>query len=191
MSGLLVAHFDCKNSTSPELEGLRAPAVIEDGQTYFENALKKALAYYSVFRMPVLADDSGVEVDALSGAPGVHSAYYGGESLTWADRWAALHKALAGVPSKDWTARFRCVLCFYDGKSVPLFAQGVCEGKLLARPVGSNGFGYDPIFFSSLLGKGFGEASDSEKAKASHRAAAVREFLDRAGSGGYLNNLSD
>lgn len=149
--------------------------VIEDGETYFENALKKAMAYWAAFKTPVLSDDSGLEVDALGGRPGLYSARYGGEKIGWPERWAHLHGELAG--KADWSARFRCVLCHYDGVSVPRFFQATAEGKIVAEPRGGKGFGYDPIFFSSDLGRTFGEATDAEKARVSHRALAAKVFV--------------
>jgi XTP/dITP diphosphohydrolase len=161
-----------------QFSGLKAPDVVEDGQTYFENALKKALQYHSVFQMPVLADDSGLEVDALNGEPGVFSARYGGESIAWAERWEKLHRALSPFPKDQWTARFRCVLCFYQGQaSVPVFFFGTVEGSILPRPRGEKGFGYDPIFFSPQINKSFGEATPAEKQLFSHRSQAIRQFL--------------
>jgi XTP/dITP diphosphohydrolase len=153
------------------------PTVIEDGETYFENALKKAIAFHNTYGMPVLTDDSGLEVDALNGVPGVHSAYYGGKDLTWPQRWQHLYAALAKVPQHRWTARFRCVLCFYEGKRVPYFFQGTVEGRISPAPAGKQGFGYDPIFYSNELGLTFGEASTEEKDGLSHRAEAVKAFL--------------
>lgn len=159
----------------------KPPVVPETGETYFENALVKALRYFDAYKMPVLADDSGLEVDCLRGAPGVYSAIYGGEKISAAERWAHLLDAIrkSGVP-QPWTARFRSVVCYYDGKSVPWYAEGTCEGKILPEPVGTEGFGYDPIFWSAELGQGFGVAEEAAKNRVSHRARAVAEFLKAA-----------
>lgn len=148
------------------------PRVIEDGQTYRENALKKAQAFYDIYRVPTLADDSGLEIDVLKGEPGVHSARFGGEEITWPERFAYLLKKLAVFPPDQWTARFRCVLCLYDSHG-PHFFEETCEGKIISLPTGNQGFGYDPLFFSFDLKKTFGEASKAEKSKVSHRAKAV------------------
>jgi XTP/dITP diphosphohydrolase len=161
----------------PQFNGKQAPTVIEDGNSYFEHALKKAWAFYEVFKIPVLADDSGLEVDLLQGRPGVHSATYWGEKLSWLERWKKLYSELGSEPKEKWTARFRCVLCYYDGKNVPQFFEGTVEGMILPEPSGENGFGYDPIFYCNLLKKSFGQAELAEKALVSHRAKAISEFL--------------
>jgi XTP/dITP diphosphohydrolase len=169
--------FDCVGTSDPQFAHLQAPAVEENGQTYYENALKKALAYYEVYQLPVLADDSGLEVDALNGQPGVHSARFGGDTLPWPARWGLLHAKLLQTCSPPWPARFRCVLCYYDGRRVPRFFEGKAEGEITKEVRGNQGFGYDPIFRSYQLGKTFGEASESEKERTSHRAEALRHFL--------------
>ena len=163
--------------SSPLDYPIAAPVVEEDGSTYYENVLKKAVGYYRVYERPVLADDSGLEVDALGGAPGIYSARFGGETISWPERWKHLHQKLAAFPENHWTARFRCVLCYYDGRDVPHFFEGVTEGRILPAPRGAQGFGYDPIFFSTILNQGFGEASPAEKERVSHRGRAVAQFL--------------
>lgn len=175
---LIGSKLVCVTPLDGNISKKHALLVEEDGQTYYENALKKALAYYKSFRLPVLADDSGLEVDPLNGAPGVFTATYGGEKASWPDRWKHLHAALAPFPPDTWRARFRCVLCYYDGTRVPAFFEGTVEGKILPVALGSAGFGYDPVFYSSALKKGFAEASSEEKNQHSHRAVAVRQFLD-------------
>ena len=154
------------------------PLVVEDGTTYKENALKKAKEYFERFKVPVLSDDSGLEVDVLGGAPGVSSAIFGGESLSWPDRWNFLYTQLGEHRLLRPSARFRCVLCYYDGVSSPRFFEATTEGCISPSPVGSSGFGYDPIFFSADLGKSLGEASLHEKGSVSHRARAAKKFLD-------------
>lgn len=151
--------------------------VVEDGKTYYENALKKALAFHKAFDLPVLADDSGLEVDALGGGPGVYSARFGGENLSWTERWYALYAALARQKADQWPARFRCVLCQYDGVNPPRFFEGSVEGAIIREPRGAHGFGYDPIFLSTELGKTFAEATEAEKGRVSHRARALTSFL--------------
>ena len=152
--------------------------VIEDGKTYQENALKKALSFYEHFKMPVLSDDSGLEVDVLGGAPGILSARYGGESASYSVKFQKLLGELKAFPEEAWTARFRCVLCFFQSPEVaPLYFEGVCEGRILGKPEGQEGFGYDPLFFSFDLKKPLGLASKSEKSQVSHRAKAIQSFL--------------
>lgn len=156
----------------------RAPFVPETGLTYYENVLVKALRYWDVYGMPVLADDSGIEVDCLGGLPGVDSAVYGGQGISAAERWAHLLGNIGKTgAAQPWLARFRCVLCYYDGKNVPWYAEGTCEGKILPEPQGTEGFGYDPLFWSTELNQGFGSAPDELKNRVSHRARAVQAFL--------------
>ena len=135
------------------------------------------MAYYAAYRTPVLADDSGLEVDGLDGAPGVFSARFGGESLAWPQRWELMTSRLRGKDPAAWRARFRCVLCFYDGVQVPRFFQATSEGCIVPEPKGQKGFGYDPIFHSDDLDKTFAEASAEEKDRVSHRGRAVERFL--------------
>lgn len=169
--GLLSSKFLC-DPLPPQ-----TPIVVEDGTTYRENALKKAKGYFEKFQRAVLSDDSGLEVDSLQGAPGVDSATYGGENLTWPQRWALLNERLEAIAKDPPTARFRCVLCYYDGVGPAHFFEGTTEGTISLLPKGTEGFGYDPIFYSSELKKTLGEALPSEKARVSHRARAVSKFL--------------
>ncbi len=173
----LLGQFTLSHPKKAELSHMKVPHVVEDGATYFENGLKKALRYYEAYQVPVLSDDSGLEIDVLKGAPGVHAPYFGGEKLSWSERWAYTWKMLRPFPQEAWTCRFRATLCYYDGNSLPVFFEGVTEGKILPTPRGDSGFGYDPIFFSTPLGKAFGEASAEEKGTISHRAAAVQQFV--------------
>lgn len=161
-------------------------AVVEDGLTFEENARKKAEEYSR--NAPgeiVVADDSGLEVDALHGAPGVHSARYAADQPHLADantddeanNARVLHE-LRNVPPEKRTGRFVCVLAAArDGKTLATF-QGVAEGIILDGPRGRNGFGYDPLFYFPQIQKTFAELSAEEKAKYSHRGAAFRKFLD-------------
>lgn len=167
--------------------GRDIPEVPENENTYYEHALKKAVSYQRLMGIPCVADDSGLEIDALGGAPGVHSATFGGVGLEWPQRWAHVLKQLKAFPPNRWTARFRCVLCFYDGKAAPLFFEGITEGRILPEPVGDRGFGYDPIVFSNELGTAFAQASIADKNRVSHRAKALKLFadwLDQSGSRG-------
>jgi XTP/dITP diphosphohydrolase len=127
-----------------------------------------------------LADDSGLEVDALGGEPGLRSARYGGPGLDDAARCQRLLDALAHVPAPRRTARFRCVIALVDPAGPEHLAEGTAEGVILGAPRGRAGFGYDPIFLSPPLGRTFAELSDAEKAEVSHRGravAAVRRLL--------------
>jgi XTP/dITP diphosphohydrolase len=154
------------------------PVVLEDGKTYRENALKKARGYYEMFAGPVLADDSGIEVDGLGGAPGVDSATFGGKDLSWPERWNHLFQKLTQLSPTERAARFRCVLCYYDGSNPPQFFEGTTEGYIAHSAAGTQGFGYGPIFYSIDLGRTLGEADSIDKDRVSHRARAVKSFLE-------------
>jgi len=157
------------------------PEVVEDGKTYHENALKKAMAFQRQYSLPVLADDSGLEVQALGGAPGIHSARYGGVALSWPERWAYLTSELSQF-SRPWKAQFRCVLCFIEESNDPIYFEGTCLGEICPEPQGSKGFGYDPIFLSDDLGTSFGLASAEQKQKVSHRTRALSKFIQLLGT---------
>ena len=164
------------------------PAVVEDGTTFEDNARKKAEQYsrYALGEI-VVADDSGLEIDALKGAPGVHSARYAAEQPHLAGENTDDHKnnarvlrELRNIPSEKRSGRFVCVLAAaQDGKIRATF-RGVAEGLILDAPRGSNGFGYDPLFYFPQIQKTFAELSAEEKAKYSHRGAAFRKFLEWA-----------
>jgi XTP/dITP diphosphohydrolase len=157
-----------------------APDVEENGATFEDNAVLKARAAARLTGLPAIGDDSGLEVDALGGGPGLRSARYAADSLPpGADRAAVdaannlkLLSALATVPSGRRTARFHSVLAFVDGDTL-LIAHGVCQGWVLEAPRGRGGFGYDPLFFCPELGMTFAEASVEDKARVSHRARAA------------------
>jgi XTP/dITP diphosphohydrolase len=162
------------------------PLVVEDGHTFEENAHKKAEEYSRyVPGEIVVADDSGLEVDALSGAPGVHSARYAADPPHLADantddeaNNARVLRELKKVPSDKRTGRFVCVLAAArNGKTLETF-RGMAEGIILDAPRGTNGFGYDPLFYFPQIQKTFAELSAAEKSKYSHRGAAFRQFLD-------------
>jgi XTP/dITP diphosphohydrolase len=149
----------------------------ETGETYEENAVAKAIAVAKGTGLPALGDDSGLEVEALGGAPGLRSARWAGASATDADRIAKLLDALRAVPERG--ARFRCVvaLAWPDGHVVT--AAGECAGRIAPASRGAGGFGYDPVFIATELGRTFGEASVDEKRRLSHRARAVRALGKR------------
>jgi len=162
------------------------PPVVEDGTTFEANARKKAEGYskYAPGEF-VIADDSGLEVDALGGAPGVHSARYAADEPHVAEantdddaNNAKLVRKIRRVPPEKRTGRFVCwIAVARDGKTLAAF-EGKAEGTILDRPQGSNGFGYDPLFYFPPIGKTFAELSSDEKAKYSHRGAAFRAFLE-------------
>jgi XTP/dITP diphosphohydrolase len=159
------------------------PEVVEDGDTFAANAAKKAMVVSRVTGLPALADDSGLEVDALGGAPGVRSARYAGERASDAENNAALLAALAGVPVGRRGARFRSCLALADtagalGERV-LMAEGACEGQVLEQPRGTGGFGYDPLFYVPDLGATFAELGVGTKNDRSHRARAMQAMKPR------------
>jgi XTP/dITP diphosphohydrolase len=152
----------------------------ETGQTYAENALVKARTAARLTGAPALGDDSGLEVDALGGAPGLHTARFGGPGLTDRARWELLLERLRDVPPARRTARFRCVIALAGPARGEQVVEGVVEGVIAAAPRGSGGFGYDPVFFYPPLGRTFGEISDEDKQRVSHRGkalAAARRLL--------------
>jgi XTP/dITP diphosphohydrolase len=158
---------------SPDDLGLHL-SVTESGDTYLENARLKAAAYARASGLLTLADDSGLEVDALAGAPGVRSARYApGDD---ADRITSLLRALAAAhaPKEDWTARFRCVIVVVDAAGRSWSAEGVCEGQIIDTPRGGGGFGYDPIFYIPSHQCTMAELSRQEKNRISHRARAAQ-----------------
>ena len=154
--------------------------VQETGQTYQENAALKALAFCRLSGLVTLADDSGLEVDALGGAPGLHSARYSPlPGASDVDRRALLLRNLHDSP-RPWLSRFRCVVALAAPGSEPPrleFYEGVCPGEIIPDERGSNGFGYDPIFLLAELGKTMAELTTAEKNQLSHRARAVRAAL--------------
>lgn len=151
--------------------------VEETGSTYAENAALKATAYYQSSGLVTLADDSGLEVDALGGAPGLHSARYAAHmGASDADRRALLRQNLAasGAP-RPWTARFRCVVAVAAPGRAMQFREGTVEGEIWPEERGFNGFGYDPIFYMPELGKTMAELPDGIKNTLSHRGRAVAQ----------------
>lgn len=155
----------------------------ETGTTFEENALIKARTICSAAGEAAIADDSGLEVDHLGGAPGVYSSRYGGEGATDADKNLKLLKALEGVPDKDRTARFVSVIAvaFPDGRSFTV--RGSCEGYIGHRPAGTNGFGYDPLFFMPGYNMTMAEIPPELKNRVSHRAAAMRLMAEELKKG--------
>ena len=150
------------------------PRVEETGQTYAENAQAKARAVADALGSPALADDSGIEVDALGGGPGPRSARFAGEDATEEENLARLIEAVAGVPPPERTARYRCVAVLARPGEPEVQAEGVCEGTLLAEPRGTGGFGYDPIFLPEGFDRTMAELAPEEKDRISHRGKALR-----------------
>ena len=149
--------------------------VVEDGHTYAENATKKAVAFAQTSGLVALADDSGLEVEALNGEPGLYSARYGsqdGQKLSDKDRRAYLIKHLRDKP-RPWTARFCATIAIALPTGETYLTEGICEGEIIPEERGTGGFGYDPIFFLPELQKTMAELSMEEKNRLSHRAKAV------------------
>ena len=163
---------DLELSSLADVPGAFAPE--ETGSTLVENARIKARAAHAWTGLPALADDTGLEVDALGGAPGVHAARYAGPGARYQDNVRKLLEALAGVPRERRTARFRtvCVAVLGDGRE-PV-AEGVLEGRIALSPRGDQGFGYDPVFELDESGTTLAELNAEQKNRISHRARAVR-----------------
>lgn len=166
------------------------PRVEETGRTYLENATLKAHAIASWCGLPALADDSGLEVDLLHGAPGVNSANFAGPQASDSANVAKLLRLMAGASPRQRTARFRCVLVVACPDCKTLLTEGICEGRIALEPRGHQGFGYDPVFIPAGSDKTFAELCPAEKHRFSHRARAAEHlkeqlvpFLQSCGSG--------
>lgn len=157
--------------------------VVEDGETFAENARLKAEAVYNIVHCPVIADDSGLEIDFLDGAPGIYSARYAGENATDKERMEKVLSELEGTDESLRTARFVCALyCILDDET-EYSVLGTCDGVIGNEPVGENGFGYDPIFVLPD-GRTMAELDASEKNEISHRANALRKLAEVLAAGG-------
>ncbi|MBE0642605.1 MAG: RdgB/HAM1 family non-canonical purine NTP pyrophosphatase [Bacteroidetes bacterium] len=152
------------------------PEVDEDGETLEDNALKKARVAHQCTGLPVIADDTGLEVYYLLGAPGVFSARYAGENATYADNNRKLRAAMTQVPARRRQARFRCVVALV-AKGSEQFFEGKVEGDILSAPRGTNGFGYDPMFRPDGFDESYAELSAEQKNGISHRARAISAFI--------------
>ncbi len=157
--------------------------IAEDGATFAANARKKALGYAKAAGLWTIADDSGLVVDALDGAPGVKSARFSGEKLAGDERTLIDHRNIAkvlellrGIPENKRTARFVCRLCLANPENVLIETEGTLEGLITKEEVGENGFGYDPIFFVPGLNKTVAQLASEEKNTNSHRGNAIRRF---------------
>jgi len=176
----LLADLPVRLASLAEFPEIAEP--IEDGATFDENARKKALHYATLTGCLTMADDSGLEVDALAGAPGVYSARYAGKRGDDAANNAKLIAALSGVPLEQRSARFRCVIALAKKDKVVAVASGAIEGLIVDDPRGRNGFGYDPHFFVPRLGMTAAEMPPEQKNRISHRGlalAAIRPEIER------------
>ncbi len=157
------------------------PEAEETGLTFVENAILKARNAAAHTGLPAVADDSGIEVDALNGAPGIYSARYAGKEADSADNNAKLLEVLKGLPESQRTARFRCVIVYlrHADDPSPIIAEGAWEGRILEAPRGEGGFGYDPLFFVPTHGCSSAELPPEEKNRISHRGLALAELKQR------------
>jgi non-canonical purine NTP pyrophosphatase (RdgB/HAM1 family) len=163
------------------VDGLEAFAPVaepdETGTTFAENARQKAVYYSTALGVPVVAEDSGLEIDALGGEPGVHSARYGGPgAATYAQKFELIYESLRARGAMGSPARFVCELAVADGTRILFEARGTVEGRVHGVPAGDGGFGYDPIFFYPPEGRTLGEVGDEIKRAVSHRGAAFRRL---------------
>lgn len=147
----------------------------EVGQTLLENSMIKAKTVHNLTQLPVIADDTGLEVEALNGAPGIYSARYAGEDVTYEDNVNKLLAEMENIPLENRKAQFRTVISFVD-KDRELWTEGTIKGIIGETAKGKNGFGYDPVFFVPELEKTFSELSIGEKNKISHRGLAMKKF---------------
>ncbi|MCI8910169.1 MAG: XTP/dITP diphosphatase [Oscillibacter sp.] len=151
--------------------------VEETGETFAENAMLKARAVCAAARLPAIADDSGLCVDALNGGPGVYSARYGGEGLDDTGRYRLLLNSMKGQTTR--AARFDCAIACVFPNGDELTAEGTCPGTIAFAPMGEGGFGYDPIFFVPEKAKTFSQLTEEEKAEISHRGKALEAFAEK------------
>ena len=174
-------------SLIPQAE-LGITAVPETGATFLANALLKARHAAASARLPALADDSGLEVVALGGRPGVKSARYAGEGASDAENLERLLEELRGVPPAQRRARYQCVIVLLRASEdpQPLIARGSWEGQIATAPRGSGGFGYDPVFVPEGSGRTAAELDPAEKNAVSHRGRALRELVAMLGQQGYI-----
>jgi XTP/dITP diphosphohydrolase len=152
---------------------------VEDGLSFVENAIKKARFAAAASGLPAIADDSGLEVDALDGAPGIYSARYAGDNASDQDNLEKLLKELQGVEEEKRTARFQCLMVYvrHENDPVPIICQGTWEGRILSAPQGNNGFGYDPVFFVPEENCSSAELPAERKNQLSHRGRALKQLL--------------
>lgn len=165
----------------------KVPEVEETGLTFVENAILKARNAAAHSGLPAIADDSGLEVDALQGQPGIYSARFAGPDASDADNNARLLEALADVPDEQRTARFQCLMVYmrHEKDPTPIICQGTWEGRILREPQGENGFGYDPLFFVPEKGCSAAELPAEVKNALSHRGQALRCLVDKLGESAH------
>ena len=173
--GAILAQFGVE-VVSPRNLGLTVD-VEETGTTFAENAMLKAKAICAAAKLPAIADDSGLCVDALNGGPGVYSARYGGEGLDDKGRYMLLLNSLRGQSTR--TAHFTCAIACAFPNGDTLTAEGRCDGTIAYAPMGEGGFGYDPVFFVPELKKTFGQLTAEEKSAISHRGRALESFIGK------------
>jgi XTP/dITP diphosphohydrolase len=154
------------------------PDVIEDGDSLEENALKKAREIHAFTGLPTVADDTGLEVDALNGAPGIYSSRFAGEDVSYQDNVLKLLEELKDTKMEHRTARFRTKIAFVDNDEF-WCVEGSVEGRILKEQRGEDGFGYDTVFYYEALDKSFSEMGLAEKNRISHRAKAIEAFVDK------------
>ena len=157
-------------------EAENAPHVVEDGKTFMENAFKKAKVIAEATGIMALADDSGLEVDALDGAPGIHSARYSGENASDASNNNKLLADLKGVSSEKRGAHFSCVIIVYHPSGRWISTEARCEGEITTNPSGDQGFGYDPVFYIPSIKRTMAQLSPEEKNSLSHRGKALEKL---------------
>ena len=168
-------------SVTSLVDASQIPDTIEDADTFEGNAIKKALEASRIVGCPALADDSGLEVDALGKRPGIHSARYGGDDLSDEQRYLLLLREMQDIPEGKRTARFRCAMAYVEPQNEPLIFNGTFDGKISFSPAGVNGFGYDPVFIPDGYDITLAEIPPEEKKKISHRAKALAAFVDWLG----------
>ena len=173
--GAILARFGVE-VVSPKDLGLTVD-VEETGATFAENAMLKAKAICAAAKLPAIADDSGLCVDALNGGPGVYSARYGGEGLDDKGRYMLLLNNMRGQPTR--AAHFACAIACAFPNGDTLTAEGRCDGTIAFAPMGEGGFGYDPVFFYPPLAKTFGQLTAEEKSAISHRGRALESFVGK------------
>lgn len=154
---------------------LQIGEIPETGETLKENAFIKAETVHQKTGLPALADDTGLEVDALDGAPGVHSSRYDGETATFEDNCRKMMQEMDGIPAEERTARFHTVIAFVSDSGNE-WTEGMVEGRILEKKQGDGGFGYDPLFYYPPLKKTFAELNSEQKNNISHRGKALRNF---------------
>jgi len=172
MSSIL-AHLPVKLLTLDDFPQIGE--IPETGETLKENAFIKAKTVHQKTGLPALADDTGLEVDALDGAPGVHSSRYDGETATFEDNCRKMMQEMDGIPAEERTARFHTVIAFVSDSGNE-WTEGMVEGRILEKKQGDGGFGYDPLFYYPPLKKTFAELNSEQKNNISHRGKALRNF---------------